>query len=306
MADAPEQARAYVEDLRRRGYPDPEIAHLLREAGWRDDQVAALVGLPPPPLPVPPLAPVPAPVSPAEGGSGLATTALVLGLISIFLVPLALVTGPFAVIFGAISLSKRRPGSGMAITGIILATVSWLLMLIVGPILAAILFPVFFRAREKAQDTSCLSNVKQLALAVQMYTVDYDNLTPPADRWPELANPYVQNLQLYLCPSDERPAKQSQGGHDTSYTMSEAAGGISLASVPQPEGMGMLFDGKQVSGDRGAADFRHLSGLNVAYADGHCRWQARGAFESLLLSPAESTASPPAEPVPSGHGYPDD
>ena len=41
-------------------------------------------------------------------------------------------------------------------------------------ILAAILFPVFSQAREKARSTSCLSNLKQMGLAVQMYAQDYD------------------------------------------------------------------------------------------------------------------------------------
>lgn len=48
-------------------------------------------------------------------------------------------------------------------------------------ILAAILFPVFARAREKARQTSCLSNLKQLALGVLMYTQDYDEILPTAD-----------------------------------------------------------------------------------------------------------------------------
>ena len=45
-------------------------------------------------------------------------------------------------------------------------------------ILAAILFPVFARAREKARQTSCLSNVKELALALLMYSQDYDETIP--------------------------------------------------------------------------------------------------------------------------------
>src|SRR5437867_3596943 len=45
-------------------------------------------------------------------------------------------------------------------------------------ILAAILFPVFAQAREKARQTSCLSNAKQLGLALQMYTQDYDEVVP--------------------------------------------------------------------------------------------------------------------------------
>ncbi len=46
-------------------------------------------------------------------------------------------------------------------------------------ILAAILFPVFARAREKARQTSCLSNIKQLTLGVQMYVQDFDERFPP-------------------------------------------------------------------------------------------------------------------------------
>lgn len=47
-------------------------------------------------------------------------------------------------------------------------------------ILAAILFPVFAKAREKARQASCLSNIKQLSLGVVMYTEDYDQTYPPA------------------------------------------------------------------------------------------------------------------------------
>ena len=45
-------------------------------------------------------------------------------------------------------------------------------------ILAAILFPVFAQAREKARQTSCLSNAKQIGLASQMYDQDYDEILP--------------------------------------------------------------------------------------------------------------------------------
>ena len=48
-------------------------------------------------------------------------------------------------------------------------------------ILASILFPVFARAREKARQTSCLSNMKQLGLACSMYAQDYDELLPTED-----------------------------------------------------------------------------------------------------------------------------
>jgi len=83
-------------------------------------------------------------------------------------------------------------------------------------ILAAILFPVFARAREKARQTSCLSNLKQIGLALIMYTNDYDECYPTGRTWCgnpstqqnlqyyQLVNPYVKNWQLFACPSSSR------------------------------------------------------------------------------------------------------
>jgi prepilin-type N-terminal cleavage/methylation domain-containing protein/prepilin-type processing-associated H-X9-DG protein len=95
-------------------------------------------------------------------------------------------------------------------------------------ILAAILFPVFARAREKARQSSCLSNHKQIALAMLAYAQDYDEklswcctgpprsanqnldqqpLWRPANvgsndiRYEGLAMPYIKNRQIYSCPS---------------------------------------------------------------------------------------------------------
>jgi prepilin-type N-terminal cleavage/methylation domain-containing protein/prepilin-type processing-associated H-X9-DG protein len=75
-------------------------------------------------------------------------------------------------------------------------------------ILAAILFPVFAQAREKARSASCLSNAKQIALAIQQYTQDYDEMFPMAiqndwnNSWPVLVQPYVKNIAVFRCPSD--------------------------------------------------------------------------------------------------------
>lgn len=94
-------------------------------------------------------------------------------------------------------------------------------------ILAAILFPVFAQAREKARQTSCLSNMRQLGTGAMMYSQDYDERlipswlclngtdvtaggcnndlpTPGAGRlwtWTTLVQPYVKNWQIILCPS---------------------------------------------------------------------------------------------------------
>ena len=71
-------------------------------------------------------------------------------------------------------------------------------------ILAAILFPVFARAREKARQASCMSNLKQIGLGLKMYCQDYDETntrmyyTGPY-RWHEAVAPYVRNHDLFRC-----------------------------------------------------------------------------------------------------------
>ena len=85
-------------------------------------------------------------------------------------------------------------------------------------ILAAILFPVFARAREKARQASCASNLKQLATAAIMYVQDYDEKTPGIlmggahtgrtgnalnyYTWHEDIQPYTKNWQMFVCPSN--------------------------------------------------------------------------------------------------------
>ena len=76
-------------------------------------------------------------------------------------------------------------------------------------ILAAILFPVFARAREKARQRSCLSNMKQIGLAVEMYKQDYDGLYcfstsfAPWGTWYDyFLAPYIKNTQITRCPSN--------------------------------------------------------------------------------------------------------
>ena len=90
-------------------------------------------------------------------------------------------------------------------------------MIAILAILAAILFPVFARAREKARQSSCASNLKQLALANLMYAQDYDEhfvlyyryVEMPQGRrliwWGDILQPYIKNYQLLVCPSYHWP-----------------------------------------------------------------------------------------------------
>ena len=83
-------------------------------------------------------------------------------------------------------------------------------------ILAAILFPVFAKAREKARQTSCLSNVKQIGIAWIMYAQDYDERLPGyclhdagcvacGVPWWKATQPYIRNMAILTCPSVAQP-----------------------------------------------------------------------------------------------------
>lgn len=85
-------------------------------------------------------------------------------------------------------------------------------------ILAAILFPVFARARENARRSSCQSNLKQIGLGLLQYSQDYDETSPPTNfgpgsdnwytaqdghnyKWMDAIYPYVKSEQIFMCPS---------------------------------------------------------------------------------------------------------
>ena len=70
------------------------------------------------------------------------------------------------------------------------------------PILAAILFPVFAQAHEKARATSCMSNLKQQSLGVLMYVEDFDEKFPSAEKWMDKMGPkYIKDDSVFHCPS---------------------------------------------------------------------------------------------------------
>ena len=176
-------------------------------------------------------------------------------------------------------------------------------------ILAAILFPVFAKAREKARSASCLSNVKQLALAVMMYAQDYDERTPcgcgyratgnlkwAGAPWWVRIEPYAKNTQLYACPSlDYAWGTYWDHWMQRSYSRVQRLN-TKLGSIQSPASTVLFGDGVHpaVEYPRGAFPLRcaaascqglpngfgdwvanysiHNGGNNVAFMDGHAKW----------------------------------
>lgn len=97
---------------------------------------------------------------------------------------------------------KRRSLSGFTL-------IELLVVIAIIAILAAILFPVFAQAREKARQSSCASNMKQMGLAVIQYAQDYDESYPNglqsgwyAASWAYNVQPYIKSVDVFRCPSD--------------------------------------------------------------------------------------------------------
>ncbi len=122
-------------------------------------------------------------------------------------------------------------------------------------ILAAILFPVFAQAREKARATSCLSNVKQMGLAFLMYSGDYDEnhvgsysypntwQQCPHLIWADLVNPYIKTVQLVACPSAAgRKFVLTNSGRDGCAPIISLYGSPALGGTARPWSMGYLYN----------------------------------------------------------------
>jgi len=166
-------------------------------------------------------------------------------------------------------------------------------------ILAAILFPVFAKAREKARQTSCLSNIKQMATAGLMYVQDYDSAYfrytygsgPSVQYWQEIIIPYMKNQQLLICPSKRVttpncgcPGKIFYSGGYALNTTSGGMAAVDEASIEDAAGTIWMLDAygdacthvgtgeRDLPGELASPIKRHNGGSNCAYADGHAKW----------------------------------
>ncbi len=177
-------------------------------------------------------------------------------------------------------------------------------------ILAAILFPVFAKAREKARQTTCASNMKQIGTALMMYVQDYDETMPYGDVYAlnsyydvwTVLQPYIKNWNVYACPSDSLkncvslaaasgkwPA--SWESVQLSYGYNYVNEGDTLAQFTAPSDTcvfaemierpyfyqqgNTLSDGSVGVGYTDAPArlaSRHSDGMNMCFYDGHVKW----------------------------------
>jgi prepilin-type N-terminal cleavage/methylation domain-containing protein/prepilin-type processing-associated H-X9-DG protein len=183
-------------------------------------------------------------------------------------------------------------------------------------ILAAILFPVFARAREKARQTNCLNNVKSIVLGAKMYVSDYDEclfghimgVSSPAHNvtiyWHRQISPYIKNQQVFTCPSDSdhvmTPNLDSNDGYfgyGLNYWQTWWYYRPKLAMFKKPaETIWFtdcqyyvvypslylhLYPTNSTYGENGIARLqgRHNEGDNVGFIDGHAKWMKTSELE---------------------------
>jgi len=137
-------------------------------------------------------------------------------------------------------------------------------------ILAAILFPVFAQAREKARSASCQSNLKQLAMAMLMYVQDYDEKLPNHCGWTGIGicwassiKSYVKSLQVFACPSYPR-VNHFMGRGETTCPANNPP---EPNDIPRSYGFNLCFEGActTLSAAKKVAQI-------VMLGDSRCQW----------------------------------
>ena len=169
-------------------------------------------------------------------------------------------------------------------------------------ILAAILLPALASAKKKGQQTACVNNSKQQALAVFMYSDDNSDILPPVAfndangnevDWPTLLDPYLKNAQIHLCPNDllsktnsyglnelgfvdltdpgvTTPNKLEQFHKPTTTVMLGDIGTEDDLITPRPDTLKMVAPGSAINDDQDARpSTRHNGHCDLGFMDGH-------------------------------------
>ncbi|RYG69517.1 DUF1559 domain-containing protein [bacterium] len=193
----------------------------------------------------------------------------------------------------------RRSGVLQAFT-----LIELLVVIAIIAILAAILFPVFGRARENARRSSCQSNLKQIGLGILQYSQDFDETFPlhnygggGATGFFVTMQPYIKSTQILQCPSEPNAPNADPGSvgySDYAYNLalgwSNGPRSITQAVLTQPTLTVMSIDAGTAYGDNwaagcggnvscaaglaisnGGAAQRHLETQNALFCDGHVK-----------------------------------
>ena len=182
-------------------------------------------------------------------------------------------------------------------------------------ILAAILFPVFARAREKARQTGCTSNIRNMLTGMVMYSDDYDGSVLACGggiSWSKRIQPYLRNTEVLYCPDDKVRGTRTESGitysHDTSYghnmygtstgelldsvgddissmvVFVDAIGDMKTAPMPMYSYSMITLPAHVTYGDPACILVpRHNEQVNCGYFDGHAKSQHRSKIKPSMF-----------------------
>ena len=221
--------------------------------------------------------------------SSLAVAALVLGILS----PLTcLLTSLPAVICGIISLIKisaakgRLKGIGLAVTGIALP----IIVLPVFVMAFVLMMPVFSKAKHFAHRAVCAQNIKQINLAIHLYTVENDDQFPTAKEWYDLVEPYIGKSARTVTRCPVEP----QGSFSYAFNLNldgmttenidpdvvmifESEPGINMTGGPQ-----LVKTNRHPASDRAS-----FGGCNIGFTDGRVEFVNADRIAKLKWTPDE-------------------
>lgn len=217
-----------------------------------------------------------------QPGNGLAIAALVLGIIGIF-VPI-FVFGIVAVVLGAIAMSKRPTGKGLAIAGLSVGAASLLLN---GACMGSFLLPSLNRARETANRVKCASNMRQIGQAMLLYS--NDNLGNFPETLDQLLLTQDITSEVFTCPSsNDSPAS----GPDAKTQAANLNAGGHLSYVYVGKGM------TNAAGADVVVLYEPLTnhsndGINILWGDGHVSFHMRTEAQKIIADVQAGKNPPP-------------
>ena len=230
-----------------------------------------------------PLTPPPLPSAEGSKTSGLAVTSLILGILGFFTCGFTALLG---LVLGIIALVKVRnsqgtlKGNGLALAGIIVSGV-FILMI---PVFAAMLLPAIAAGRKKAEQIQCMTNEKQLAMAIMLYSQSHTNHFPAATNWCDAIAGDIGNKWVFKCMA-------AGGTGRCDYGFNSRLDGIDPARVARPDETVLIFESDLGWNGSGVVDAvsggRHGHGRAsmVAFADGHVERVEQSRLNTLRWEP---------------------
>jgi len=278
-----EVVREWIKERRANGQtrvqPDGSADWIALSAVPEFAAVLSASAAPPPLPPRLPSAPAAAtdPNSPPKT-SGMAIASLVLGITG-FCGITALI-GMILGIVATMRISKsngRLKGKGLAISGICISAVMFIVFL---GIAAGLLLPALAKAKDKKQNSDCVSNVKQVGLAIRLYADENEGKCPQAADWCDAITPNLAGKHVFQCPQ--------RSGNQGAFAFNAKLAGKTLSAIP-PDTV-MIFESSGGWNFTGGAENviqrpPHGRTLVFGFADGSVREVNKEELKELRWEP---------------------